>query len=48
MGAARDHCFVMVQHADEGSDLLYIARQGNLKDCIENETQVFSLQCTEA
>jgi hypothetical protein len=25
----------MVQHADEGSDLLYVAGQGDLKDCID-------------
>ncbi len=38
MGAARNHGFVMVQHADEGLDLLYCckaARQCNLKDCID-------------
>jgi hypothetical protein len=30
-----NHCLVMIQHADEGSDLLHIARRGNLKDCID-------------
>jgi hypothetical protein len=31
----RNHGFVIAQHADEGLDLLYVARQCDLKDCID-------------
>jgi hypothetical protein len=33
MQAARNHHFVMVQHANEGSELLEVVRQCDLKDC---------------
>jgi hypothetical protein len=36
MGVARNHCFVMVEHANEGSDLLNVARQCDLKDHIDH------------
>ena len=35
MGVARNHCFLMVEHANEGLDLLNIARWCDLKDHID-------------